>query len=254
MKTLITYGALLFSMANFTSIASAKNISPIHHHSHIVIQKNIYEVKPQEIIDKYIQAIGGKDNLDKIKTIHSTGNASVQGQELPYETKRMNPNKLLVNVSMNGQTVSKQVFDGIAGYKEQMGNKADYSADEIKKYGEAKGLFPQEFYATAGYALTAKGTTKVNEKAAYIIEVTSPSGIKSTEYYDSVSYLLVRQDVSQNGLDLSIIFDNYKPVNNVLFPYKLTQSISTANGVMEVGIIADSIIVNGNDVADADFK
>lgn len=254
MKTKNKYAALLCGIVSLSSVAMANNAHPANPSANALVQAKAADVKPQDIIDKYIQAIGGKDNIDKIKTIHSTGTATVQGTALGYETKKMSPNKFLIVVSLNGSTVSKQVFDGTTGYADQQGNKKDFAADDIKKYNEVKGLFPQEYYATAGYTLALKGSTKVNDKPAYTIEVTSPSGIRSTEYYDSVSHLLVRQDIDVSSMSVIATFDNYKAVNNVLIPYKLSQDINTSNGEMTIDIAADSITANANDVAETDFK
>src|SRR5690606_32196608 len=69
----------------------------------------------EEVINHYLEAIGGKDAADKVNSIFATGSISVQGMEMPVTIKRKAPNKELMEMSMNGQVVSKTAFDGKAG-------------------------------------------------------------------------------------------------------------------------------------------
>lgn len=255
MKTKSKYALLFCGVVCSSSVAFSNNhFDKIQPRNNITVASKIDDVKPQNIIDQYIQAIGGKQNIDQVKTISSSGSISMQGMSMPYEVKSMNPNKISIVATMNGSIASKQVFDGKKGYKEQMGNKADLTDDEMKPYLDQKGLFPQEYYVSANYILVLKSTDKINDKPAYVIEVTSPSGYKTTEYYDSASHLLVRQDVNQQGINVSTIFSDYRVVNNVLLPFKMTQNIQTPSGDMAMDFITDTYTINGNDVTDADFQ
>src|ERR1700755_1269307 len=190
---------------------------------------NRSDIDPINIINKYIQAIGGKENVDKLKTIHCSGSVlivesgvadPIDRLKLTYDSKGMGPNKHSIIVSANGDIISKDVFDGVTGYKKQPGSRAELIPDDVKGFKVLKGIIPQEFYGTSGYSLLYKGTTTIDNRSAYIIEVTPPSGNKITEYYDSLSCLLVRQDIIQNEVPLTLMLGDYRSVNNVLFPYK----------------------------------
>ncbi|MEO6328007.1 MAG: pitrilysin family protein, partial [Ginsengibacter sp.] len=90
-------------------------------------------VTAKDIIAKYITAIGGADELKKINSLVTTGTMNIQGMNLNYSEKKMAPNMSAVEMSMNGQTVMRQAFNGSTGYQMQMGNKQPMDDDELKQ-------------------------------------------------------------------------------------------------------------------------
>ncbi len=214
-------------------------------------------VSPNEIISKYIKAIGGENELKEIKSVAITGKMNMQGMALDYEQKQMSPNMEVTNIIMNGNPVVHKFFNGKTGSTTQMGNTQDLTADEIEEGVETKGLFPQLFYKAGSYKLDDGGTEKVGTNDAYKINVTSPSGKKSTEYYDINSGYLVKtvRSTKTNGQEVqqSIEFSNYKKVADVMFPFTDAVSVQTAAGAQEFVINIDDIKVNAG-VSAEDFK
>ena len=212
---------------------------------------------PDEIIGSYIKAIGGENKLKDVKSVAVTGKMNVQGMALDYEQKQMSPNMEVTNVVMNGNPVVHRVFDGKTGSMTQMGNKQDLSEDEIAQGLENKGIFPQVFYKEAGYKLDNAGIEKVGGNDAYKINVTSPSGIKSTEYYDVNSGYLVKavRNVKTGGQEVqqSVEFSNYKEVGSIMFPFTDNVSVETPAGSQEFTVDVEDVKLNTG-VAAEDFK
>ena len=211
----------------------------------------------KDIIDTYLKAIGGVTELKKVNSVLSTGDMTVQGMSLAVTKKEMSPNLQLMEMNMNGQAVMKQVYDGKAGYRMQMGNKQNLSNDEISEFKNAKGLFTQLFYNDGTYKLENAGTEKVSGKDAYKLMVTDASGNKSIEYYDVVSGLLVKSDktVKAQGQEIqqSIEFSNYKKVGNIMFPFTNSLNVQAAGGSQEIVIEIKDIKINEG-ISTADFK
>ena len=67
-------------------------------------------VTAKTIFDKYIQAIGGKDAVAKVKSVFMIADAEIQGQKLKLETKTTVSGKFSQIVSMGGMVISKQIF------------------------------------------------------------------------------------------------------------------------------------------------
>ncbi len=210
-----------------------------------------------EIISNYIKAIGGEEDLKEIKSVVTSGKMNMQGMALSYEQKQMSPNMEVTDIIMNGNPVVHKFFDGKTGSMTQMGNKQDLSEDEIAEGAETKGIFPQLFYKEAGYKLEVAGTEKVGDKDAYKINITSPSGMKSTEYYDVNSGYLVKTSRATKAqgqeVQQSVEFSNYKKVGDVMFPFTDNVSVQAAAGSQEFEINVDDIKVNTGVAAD-DFK
>jgi zinc protease len=210
-----------------------------------------------EIIAKYITAIGGADEIKKINSILMTGEMSMQGSTLNVTEKIMTPNLHLTDISMGGQSVMHQVFNGTAGYQTQMGNKQDLSEDELTENKETKGFVQQLFYKTDGYKLEVAGVEKVGDKDAYKIKVTSPSGKTSAEYYDASTGYLIKEDKTMNAngqeIQQSVEHSNYKKVGNVLLPFTNAISVQSQMGNQDFTIEIKDVKINEGVTAE-DFK
>ena len=214
-------------------------------------------VSAKDIIAKYITAIGGADELKKITSVSTTGEMTMQGMSLSVVDKKMTPNLVMMEMNMNGQAIMHRSFDGKSGYQQQMGNKQPFTDEELKESSNTKGIFPQLFYSNPGYTLELAGTEKVSGKDAYKINITSPTGAKSTEYYDIATGYLVRGDktskVKDQEVQQSVEHSNFKKVGNVIFPFTNSISVQTAAGSQDFVIQVKDIKINEGVTAE-DFK
>jgi zinc protease len=210
-----------------------------------------------EIIAKYIAAVGGEEEIKKINSILMIGEMNMQGNTLNVIQKIMTPNLQLMDISMGGQSVMHQVFNGSTGYQTQMGNKQDLSEDELAKYKETKGFVQQLFYKTDGYKLEVSGVEKVGDNDAYKVKVTSPSGRTSTEYYDAATGYLVKEDktLKVNGQELqqSVEHSNYKKAGNIMMPFTNEISVQSPTGSQDFTIEIKDVKLNEGVMAE-DFK
>lgn len=221
---------------------------------------NANAVKPSiteaQIVDSYIKAIGGREELEKVKAVVSTGKMEVMGQSLNVSMKQMAPNKELMEISMGGQVVMKNVYDGTTGYQLQMGQKQDMSQEDLDNKKAVKGLIEQLSYG-AGYKLEVKGMEKAGNANVYVLAVTLPAGGIKTEYYDVNTGLLVKtmESKKEQGVEITQTTElsDYRKVGNVLFPHKLSTTIGTPMGAQEFAITFDSIKLNEGVTAE-DFK
>jgi zinc protease len=200
-----------------------------------------------EVISKYITAIGGEAELKKVTSIEQIADFEVQGQKLAANIKQLAPNLESNEISMNGTVVMKDVFNGTTGNKAQGPSKMAYTPDEIAEKKVKKGIFDQLYYATDS-KLEVAGTAKVGTADAYKITVTSAAGKKKTEYYDVNSGLLLKEErtTNQNGADLTISteYSDYRKAGNIMFPYKMNQSVQTPAGAQEFVITVKEVKIN----------
>lgn len=203
---------------------------------------------PAEIIKNYIKAIGGEEAIKKITSLQQNGEMDAQGQKFTVTIKNMAPNLSSMEISMGGQTMAKQVYNGKTGYAMQMGQKAELTGDDLAEKKDDKGYGSQVYYATDGTKIKSAGTAKVGTADAFKLNITSPSGKKKTEYYDTKSGLLLKDEstTTKGGAEISqaMEYSNYKKVGDVLFPFTLTQSVATPQGSQEFSIVIKDIKVN----------
>jgi predicted Zn-dependent peptidase len=218
----------------------------------------IPDVKPADIIKGYIDAIGGSAELKKVTSYTITSDMAMQGMKLNVSQKKMAPNKETMTITMGGNTVMKETFDGDKGYQQQMGNKKDLTADEIAQKKVFTSLTEQLDYLTnPAFKLVVKSIQKVNGSDAYQVSVTDPTGKTSTEYYDVKSKLLVKNEsttVTNNvSVSATVDFGDYRKVGSVMFPYKQTITQSAGGQDQTFAMTVTDVKVNTGVTAD-DFK
>ncbi|MGZ3872622.1 MAG: M16 family metallopeptidase, partial [Mucilaginibacter sp.] len=218
----------------------------------------VADVKAADVIKNYIDAIGGAGELKKITSYTITMEMAMQGMKLNVSQKKMAPNKESMTITMGGNTVMKEVFDGDKGYQQQGPNKKDLSAEETTQKKVFTSLTEQlDYLSNPAFKLAVKGIQKVNGSDAYQVSVTDPTGKTSTEYYDVKSKLLVKNETSTvtNNVTVNATLDysDYRKVGNVMFPYKqaITQSAGGQDQTFEMTVT--DIKLNEGVTAD-DFK
>lgn len=210
------------------------------------VQKVDASVTVASVVDRYINAIGGKANLAKVNSYTMTASTSMQGQTIDIKTTKAQGGKELQTVSVGPMVVQKQVFDGKTGFSEQGGQKVQMTKEEI-----ADNLKNTELFEELGFAKSADyklaGIEKINGEDSYAIK----SGDKA--YYYSVKTGLKTgetETVSAQGQTFTVptTFADYKDVSGVKMPYTITVNQMGMEMVMKV----KSYEVN--QAKDSDFK
>ncbi|WGH74611.1 insulinase family protein [Tenacibaculum tangerinum] len=196
------------------------------------------------VVDNYFEAIGGKDKIASINSVMFTSEAEVQGMKLNLVQKSAAPNKSSTTVSMMGNVMQKMVFDGTKGYAEGQGQKKELSGEELEKVKKESYPFTDKAYKTG----TLDRIEPIDGNNTYVIKF----GEKEI-FYDAKSGLKVKEVTKAKGpqgeMTLPIVFSDYKEVNGVKFPHKMTQKM----GPMELEFITKEIKINEG-VSDADFQ
>ena len=176
-------------------------------------------VTAASVIDSYFNAIGGADKISAIKTLAMTYNATIQGTPIVLTTKVAAPNKTTNTISVMGQTMQKQAFNGENGYNEMRGQKKEFDEKEINKSKSNTAPFSDMSYKNG----LLDRIEPIDGKNAYVIK----SG--TTEIYYDLASGLKLQSVevlkTPDGKETKVptIFSDYKEVNGVLFAHKRDQ-------------------------------
>ena len=211
------------------------------------------DLTAEKVVRSYVEAIGGKDNLEEINSLVTMANVTIQGA--PFKPtaviKQMSPNKFSMEMMVEGMgTVMKQNFDGETGYQEQQGRKIPMDEATISARKLEKGLFPELYMDKDNISL--ESISSVDGTDAYKVKVTK--GDKDTfKYYDAETNLLIRTEetIEAGGQTMSNItdFSDYKEVNGVMMPHKW----KIANGPQVIELDVTEIKVNEG-VTEADFN
>ena len=182
-----------------------------------------------EIVNSYLKAIGGKDELAKISSISANFSVDMMGRSFAGTEKKMNPNKQVMELKMGTITVMKMVFDGGKGFMQQGPQKKDMTEAEIKEAQDDKGVIPQLYYiSNADYKTDYLGTGKIGDEETYRMKVLSPSSKLSVQEYSIKSGLLLKEEITtkKDGQDniATAEYSDYKKVGNILLPFMVIRN------------------------------
>lgn len=185
-------------------------------------------VSGYSIIEDYLKAIGGKDEVKKITAYSATLSVDMMGRSFAGRELHLNPNKVLTELKMGQMVVFKAVFDGTTGYQQQGPGKKDMTPDEIKEQQDDKAVIPQVLYNTADYKTEYLGKGKVNDEETYRLKVIMPSGRTSVQQYAMKSGLLLQEETTSKQGDtdipITIEYKNYQKFGSIMFPTQIVRS------------------------------
>jgi len=199
----------------------------------------------ETVVNKYFEAIGGKDKVMAVKTKMTLANATIQGTPIVMTTKAAEPNKTSLVISVMGNTMQKMVFNGENGYQEARGQKIDMQPAQIAEAKASNTLFSDLHY-NAGELLRIE---PIEGENAIVLKY------NDTEiFYDMASGLKIKEvkiTKTPDGKEgkTPTNFSDYKEVSGILFPH----TISTKMGPVDLNLTVKEIKVNEG-VSDADFE
>ena len=202
-------------------------------------------VTAEVVFDKYIEAIGGKDAVEDVESVVMLAEADIQGQKLQLETKTTTAGQTANTVSMGGNVVQKQVFDGEEGFVMTRGQKTPYNEEQIAAAKAEANPFPETITTNA----TVEGIEKVNGEDAYVVAMSDDT--KNYYSVDSGLKLQSVKTVTQGPQTMTVPtqFSDYREVEGVKFPFTITQSMGPQSFEFNV-----STIKVNEGVTDADFE
>ena len=174
----------------------------------------------QTVIDDYLNAIGGKAQLQMVKDITMKMGTEMQpGQKLNLELYIMD-GRFANIVSMAGMGVlSKQIYNEGKALAQQGGQNAPLDDKAIAELKESAVLFPELNYAKAGYQLALSGIENIDGTNAYVVNIETPSGKKLTHFFAVENSLKIREMEVQGEQTITSDLKDYKEVGGVMFPH-----------------------------------
>jgi zinc protease len=185
----------------------------------------VSDVTPEQVLAKYIDAVGGKAAVESVKTMVSvskgTLNMGPQSIELPKTVYQKSPDFYadVQDIPMQGQMV--QAYNNGEAFMKMGGQSQVLPANVAPLFKYQGVMFKERFYKELGFETTYKGISKIDGKEAHRIDVKVTDQITMSEFYDVATGLKVKIDMGAQGV---IIFGDYREVNGVKVPYSMTQS------------------------------
>ena len=181
---------------------------------------------PEEILKKYVDAVGGRAAIAKIQTIVSKGTREAsQDRKWPIEVMTKGADKFRIVANVPRQAPITQAFSGAQGWVNGPNGQRAASAEELTALQNTALLYAPIKIKEPFPALLFNGTTKINEREAYVLRTTKPDGTIERYYFDTQSGLLVRQQrltpTVLVPIPEQIDYEDYREVDGVKLPFTI---------------------------------
>ncbi len=191
----------------------------------------------ETVIERYIEAIGGRDQLKRIEDLTQKMTASLQGMQIQINNYQKAPHYMLVNTKMGDMVLSQQLFDGERfKVQSQMGLQEFSEGPEFEEMKLQAIMNMELHYDEFDIQTELLGVRPVNGRDAYKVELTYPSGNHVQDYYCVETGLKIKSADMQS----KSYFSEYKEVNGLMFPHEVRQEA----GGQQIDMQVDAVEIN----------
>jgi hypothetical protein len=211
---------------------------------------NVSAQTADEIIGKYIQAIGGKDVLTRITSIYSESTMDVMGMQAAVKSTTLNGKGTKQEIDMMGSLMvtcysdkggwSINPFTGASSPEDMPEAQYNSGKDQIVIGA------PFINYAEKGYKVELVGNEPVGDVNAYKINATTPDNTTGTYYFDPNTFYLIKSveqaDMQGQMVENVIKFYDYRTTEGYTMPYKMDMDM--AGGQFSMTMKVDTVMFN----------
>jgi zinc protease len=201
----------------------------------------------QQVIDRYVQAIGGRDKVLSIQSRRLTYEISAAGQTIGMVGLQRRPNLGVVTMT-TGMGEVRSGFDGQNGWVispmgPQLMDGAALEEVRIRSAFDADMLF--DVFQTVETTERAEYAGK----ACWKVRMVTAAGTEAFRCFDVNSGLLVALETTQNGMPVTAIYDEFREFDGLKYPSRFTsaamgqEAVTTLVNVEHVDIPASQFVL-----------
>lgn len=171
-----------------------------------------------DIVNKYVAAMGGKEKLASLKTVRLQGNLSVMGNDVAMVITKKHLVGMRADISVMG-TENYQIITPAKGIVfmpvQGMSEPTPMTDDQLKASQSQLDL--QGYlvdYKEKGTTIELLGNEKVDGDDNFKLKLTFKNGIVSTCFVSSKNYMITKTSAKRNvngeEMDMEVTYTNYK--------------------------------------------
>ena len=195
-----------------------------------------------EILDKYVQAIGGRKKIGTLQSLTMKGARETRNGGDPPATEqlevyRKRPDKLLMNSLTPGGGNSAQAFNGTGGWRRFNGRVSALSSADLLGARRDANFYKDINFKEQYPKLLVIGKVQIGDRDAFVIAATFAEthpartmfGVQTEKlYFDVQSGLLIRRYMEYQTplgeLPEATDYEDYRKVNGLMFPFTVRLS------------------------------
>lgn len=190
-----------------------------------------------EVVDKYLVALGGKEKLMALNTIKLNGSLSTQGFEIPITVTVLNAKGARTDISVPGMAEGYRIVTPEKGWVfapyQGMTEPEEMPDDQWKVQSMQLDLqTPLLDYAKKGHKVELLGKEKIGDNECYKLKITYKNGASAVLFIDSKTYYRVKSVIALNvngsTTDQETTYADFrKTPEGYVFPYSQTNQGGT---------------------------
>jgi outer membrane lipoprotein-sorting protein len=207
-----------------------------------------------DVVEKYLAAIGGRAALSKITSRSTTGTITISLPNGPVsgtiEILNQQPNKARTLTTLDlsavgaGQLTREQRFDGTSGYiLDNLQGNREITGNQLENLRNT--LFPTPLltYKERGGTVELAGKEKVDGRDTYVLLFKPKTGSVIRQFIDAETYLparvVVKVDVPEAGGEVEQTSDvsDYRVIDGIKIPF----AIKVSSGIQSFTIAVTKV-------------
>ena len=187
-----------------------------------------------ELIDKYVNAIGGQPAIDKIKSRTATGTVTTaNGQTGTYEMAQVAPDKAY-EIFVTPRFTIKRAVSATGAWEQNPQGVRDIDGSELQRVRNSMQLFSTLKLKEQYTRMRSIGRDKVGDRDAYVVVAARSETDVERLFFDVETGLLLRRITYMRTI-VGIIpeqtdYEDYRDVDGVKFPFTVrVSSIDAGN-------------------------
>lgn len=175
-------------------------------------------ISPDELIEKHIAAIGGREALEKVKAMVMTGSFELpaMGASGTINVFAKAPNKRLAVINIDGFGEIFQGFDGERGFSVSPMGSVDASGQMLEDMKRDSILHGALQFKQIYPKIEIKGKEKAGEREAWAVVMTPEKGSPMKAWFDAETFLLLKTSgvrvTDQGEAEITTEFSDYREV------------------------------------------
>jgi len=235
---------LVFAINLFSAIPMDSSKVNIHSYKKGIEESAGLELTGEDVIDKYLETIGGKALIKSITDRTTTMSGKMMGQTLSIIVQQKAPNMLRqeINTGTIKQTI---IFDGKQGIMiigEEQSVLSGRELDKLKIEAQMNFLLDPRLYGVEPELI---GIELIDSVQCYNISMNTEDSSNWNQFYEVESGLKIKEiksvETPQGFFEQESLYRNYREVENLKFPFTITQTLGAQTIELSIEMIEINI-------------
>ncbi|MBT8266925.1 MAG: outer membrane lipoprotein-sorting protein [Bacteroidia bacterium] len=213
----------------------------------------------EEIVDNFIETIGGTEAWSEVKSMKVIGVGRQQGVDYPFVATMMDDGRTVIDVDLQGTSFIVEAFDGESAWSMNFQTQKAEAFDSefsLNYKNEAKDQLPSAFfnYKEKGYQIELVGKETWEGTEVYKIKlIKKPVMVDGKEeenidmyFFDTENFVPIAMETivkfgPAKGINATTVMSDYQEVDGLIMPFSVIEKL---NGNVSLEMLYKTIEFN----------